>query len=156
MLALKPLTADDCALVTPFIRHMTLQDLRFRFGGAVKMDQELACARLLTIQPDRDTVVAVLDPTGAMIAEARLVQLDYASADLAVMVRSDLKGQGIGAKLMAWLIDEAGRQGLTRLQADILDENRPMRHLARRFGFRATGRNGVFIQVELNLLAAVA
>ena len=57
-------------------------------------------------------------------------------AEYALLVRSDLSGRGIGTALMRILIDYARADGIERLEGAVLSENRGMRALIERLGFR--------------------
>jgi acetyltransferase len=51
------------------------------------------------------------------------------------MVRSDLKGQGLGWALMQHLIAYARAEGLQQLHGDVLQENTQMLSMCRQLGF---------------------
>jgi acetyltransferase len=60
---------------------------------------------------------------------------DYLSAEYAVIVRSDLKGQGLGWALMHHLIRYAESEGLRDLHGDELAANKRMLKMCRELGF---------------------
>ncbi len=60
---------------------------------------------------------------------------DNASAEFAIIVRSDLKGQGLGSLLMDKMIRYCRDRGIGQLIGEVLKANRGMQALARRFGF---------------------
>lgn len=66
------------------------------------------------------------DDTGMLVAHAMYVKLDERRAEVAVEVSDHLHGRGLGTILIEHLAEEAERQGITRLVADVLPENRPM------------------------------
>ena len=67
---------------------------------------------------------------------ARLVaEPDYLSAEYAVIVRSDLKGQGLAWTLMHHLIRYAESEGLRDLHGDVLVANERMLRMCRELGF---------------------
>ena len=51
------------------------------------------------------------------------------------MVRRDMKGTGLGYRLMQELLNYARDSGIQQLYADILRENHAMRQMADEFGF---------------------
>jgi acetyltransferase len=55
--------------------------------------------------------------------------------EYAVMVRSDLKGTGIGWALMRQLIRYAEKEGLRELNGDVLQGNQRMLEMCRALGF---------------------
>jgi acetyltransferase len=63
---------------------------------------------------------------------------DRASAEFAILVRSDLKGKGLGGVLMKKLIGYCRESGVGQLVGDILAVNPGMLALARSLGFELT------------------
>ena len=57
-------------------------------------------------------------------------------ADWEALARSDLKGAGIGWRLMNKLIAYQRARGTQRLVATVLRDNRPMLEFCERLGFR--------------------
>jgi acetyltransferase len=60
---------------------------------------------------------------------------DYTRAEYAVLVRSDLKGRGLGWRLMQHLIAYAKAEGLTQLTGAVLADNTTMLDMCRQLGF---------------------
>ena len=60
---------------------------------------------------------------------------DNVEAEFGIIVRSDLKGSGLGALLMDKLLRALREHGTRRVVATVLTENDRMRGLARHFGF---------------------
>ena len=60
---------------------------------------------------------------------------DNVDAEFAVLVRSDLKGLGLGRRLMEKLITYTRDHGLRRLNGITMPNNRGMVALARKLGF---------------------
>ncbi len=56
-------------------------------------------------------------------------------AEVAVVVRDDMQGLGIGSELLSYLTMLAKRQGLLGFTAEVLVENKPMMHLFEQGGF---------------------
>jgi acetyltransferase len=61
---------------------------------------------------------------------------DNEEAEFGVIVRSELKGGGLGLLLMRKLIDYLRSQGTARLVAHVLDQNDRMLKLANALGFK--------------------
>lgn len=68
------------------------------------------------------------------------------TAEVALIIRSDLQRRGLGATLLANVIDDARDAGFNLLIAYVGYGNLPMRRLARRFGFEFAG---TFAEAEL-------
>jgi L-amino acid N-acyltransferase YncA len=60
-------------------------------------------------------------------------------AELSVYVGEEARSQGIGAKLLAAMIESSERAGIWTLQTGVFPENAASLALLRRFGFRAVG-----------------
>ena len=61
-------------------------------------------------------------------------------AEISIYVGREMRGLGVGARLLAALIEEAELAGLWTLQSRIFPENVGSMNLHRRFGFREVGR----------------
>jgi acetyltransferase len=55
--------------------------------------------------------------------------------EYAVILRSDLKGQGLGWQLMSMMIAHAEEIGLHEVEGQVLDENTTMLEMCRNLGF---------------------
>ncbi|HWG81102.1 MAG TPA: GNAT family N-acetyltransferase [Stellaceae bacterium] len=144
-----PLPADHPAYCA-FAARLAREDLRLRFAGLVKLDCDALRAQLLAIDHTQHEALAVFAGS-EMLAIAHLVRTAPVTAELAIIVRSDLKRRGLGRVLLARLVAHACALGLRTLTAQILSENLPMQRLAREAGFRATGRSGFLIDMAEDL-----
>jgi phosphinothricin acetyltransferase len=61
-------------------------------------------------------------------------------AELSVYVAGEARGEGVGAELLAALVESSERAGIWTLQTGAFPENEVSLRLLRRFGFRAVGR----------------
>ncbi|MGB7660250.1 MAG: GNAT family N-acetyltransferase, partial [Pseudolabrys sp.] len=62
-------------------------------------------------------------------------ELDEETSEFAILVRSRLKGHGLGWLLMQWVIDYAKQKGLRRVYGDVLAENKAMLQMCAELGF---------------------
>ena len=94
-------------------------------------------ARLTQIDYAREMAFVALDrQSGALLGVARhTADPDLARADYAVLVRSDLKGRGLGWALMSHLIAHARARGIGVLHGDVLTENTTMLNMCADLGF---------------------
>ena len=60
-------------------------------------------------------------------------------AEVSAYVAEEYRGKGVGAELLATLIERSERSGIWTLQTGVFPENEPSLALLRRFGFRALG-----------------
>ena len=95
--------------------------------------------QLMRIDYDREMAfVAVrrIDQTEEILGVTRAISdPDNIDAEFAVLVRSDLKGLGLGRRLMEKLITYTRDHGLQRLNGITMPNNRGMVALARKLGF---------------------
>src|SRR5580658_10081385 len=103
--------------------------------------------------PPRSMAPAPRRPLGWLRACA---DADGEGAEVAVLVRSDLKGQGLGRLLMQKLIGYCGRRGMRRLWMSVLNDNLPMLRLGASLGFRPGRSECNIAQLCLELPAPLA
>lgn len=134
---LRPIRPEDEALYEAFLSRVTPEDLRLRLFAPKKELSHRFLARLTQIDYAREIAfVALTDPTGELLGVSRFAaDPDYERAEYAVLVRSDLKGRGLGWVLMRQLIDYARATGLRELSGSVLAENLTMLKMCREFGF---------------------
>src|SRR2546421_118394 len=60
----------------------------------------------------------------------------YESGEYAILLRSDLKGRGLGWTLMQMIIEYATSEGLKVISGDVLAENTVMLAMCRNLGFQ--------------------
>jgi len=61
---------------------------------------------------------------------------DYGSGEYAILVRSDLKGKGLGWLLMQSIIEYARAEGIRSIHGQVLQENTMMMEMCRELGFQ--------------------
>ena len=59
----------------------------------------------------------------------------YETGEYAILLRSDLKGRGLGWALMQMIIEYARSEGLKAISGDVLTENTVMLAMCRSLGF---------------------
>jgi acetyltransferase len=80
-------------------------------------------------------------------------ELDERTAEFAVLVRSRLKGHGLGWLLMQRVIDYAKEKGLRRVYGDVLAENSAMLQMSAELGFYEQDMGPDIRRVVLDLAA---
>ncbi len=142
---LRPIKPEDAPSVVEFFGKLTPEDMRLRFFAPMVQMSHRMLARLTQIDYDREMAFLLLDGSKNILGIGRLAaDPDNARAEFAVVVRSDLKGRGLGTLLMQRLIAYAKARGTGELIGDILQENARMLALARELGFTiATQASGI-------------
>lgn len=107
-----------------------LQPVSSRFWAEaermVKQNTRHGITLIATIQPECPEVIAVAELARDMAAPQQ--------GEIAMLVRDDFQGQGLGGMLGRQTVTMAQNCGLTHLHADLLAENRASLRLLRHFG----------------------
>jgi acetyltransferase len=133
----RPVRPEDESLYAPFFAKVTGQDLRLRFFAPIKEFGHAFIARLTQIDYARAMAfIAIEAGSGQMLGVVRLhANANYDSGEYAILVRSDLKGGGLGWLLMQMIIDYARAEGLQTIEGQVLSENSAMLAMCRELGF---------------------
>lgn len=136
-IAVRPMRPEDEPAIVRMLERVSAEDRRLRFFHAVKEFSHGFVARLTQLDYARAMAFVALDAvTEEIIGVARLhSNSQYESAEYAVLVQSDLKGNGLGWALMQLLIDYATAEGLKFLCGQVLSENTTMLAMCRELGF---------------------
>jgi acetyltransferase len=137
---LRPIRPEDVHLYEDFLAHVTAEDLRLRMFTPMRTLPPGLIARLTQIDYAREMAFIALDPGDLrkMLGVVRFfADPDYTRGEYAVMLRSDLKGRGLGWALMQHLIAYARAEGLQTLFGSVLRENRTMLAMCAELGFNA-------------------
>jgi acetyltransferase len=133
----RPIRPEDEHLYARFFAGVTDRDLRLRFFSPVKTSSHTFIARFTQIDYARAMAfVALKVSTGEMLGVVRLhADATYVSGEYAILVRSDLKGHGLGWLLMQTIIEYARAEGLKTIEGQVLSENSTMMAMCRELGF---------------------
>jgi acetyltransferase len=138
---IRPLrSSDEPALVEMFSRSSP-EDIRLRCLGAIKDFPHLAAARLAQRNGDKEIALVAVDAEsaepGEIVGVVHLIDEPdkLGGAEFDIMVRTDLKGHGVGFQLMKDILTKARERGLKRIVGYVLWENRPMLQMANELGF---------------------
>ncbi len=137
-LLVRPVRPEDEALYPPFFAAVTQQDLRLRFFAPLKEFSHAFIARFTQIDYARAMAfIAIDEATGQMLGVVRIyADPNFETAEYAILVRSDLKGHGLGWMLMELIIKYARAEGLSSVRGQVLRENTTMLEMCRKLGFR--------------------
>jgi acetyltransferase len=136
----RPIRPEDEMLYPAFLAAVAHDDLRLRFFAPVKEFSHSFIARFTQIDYARAMAfIAIEEATGRMLGVVRIhADSQYRSAEYAILVRSDLKGHGLGWLLMERMIEYARAGGLETLHGQVLRENSTMLQMCRQLGFQIT------------------
>jgi RimJ/RimL family protein N-acetyltransferase len=134
----RPIRPDDEPLIRDLLMHVSKEDLRFRFFDSIKEFSHQFLARLTEIDFERAMAFVAIDEVSHQMIGVVRIHSDAAhrTGEFAILLRSDLKGRGLGWTLMQLMIDYAKSRGLSRIDGQILQENSVMLKMCRELGFK--------------------
>jgi len=134
---IRPVRPEDEMLYERFFANVSSEDLTMRFFTSAPERSHRFLARLTQIDYAREMAFVALSKAGELLGVARLIaDPDYRRAEYAVLVRSDLKGRGLGWLIMQHLISYSRTERLEELYGQVLTENMRMIDMCRKLGFR--------------------
>jgi acetyltransferase len=133
----RPIRPEDEPLIHELLRHVSSQDLRLRFFGPMKEFTHEFIARLTQLDYARAMAFVAFDEaTNELVGVVRIHSDSiYENGEYAILLRSDLKGRGLGWALMQLIIEYAKAEGLKRISGQVLQENSTMLKMCRELGF---------------------
>jgi acetyltransferase len=137
-IVIRPIRPEDEPLMVRFHEALSDRTVYFRYLHMMKLNQRVAHERLVRMCfVDYDREIALLALAGGEIAAvARLHRRPaLGDAELALVVRDDFQGQGLGSELLRRLVEVARSEGVGRAVAEIHAENYTMQSLCRKLGF---------------------
>lgn len=139
-LVLRPIRPEDGAQHLEFFNALDAEDIRYRVFMRMRELPRSQLARLTQIDYDREMafIASAERPDGGVetLGVARAVaDPDNTAAEFAIIVRSDVKGQGLGPILLKKLIDYCRSRGTQELVGEALAGNQRIVRLVQRFGF---------------------
>jgi acetyltransferase len=135
---LRPVRPEDEAAHSEFISRLSPEDARFRFFHYVRSMPHSQLARLTQIDYDREMAFVAVQRAGEGAPETigvvrTVADPDNHTAELSIVVRTDLKRLGLGRRLLRKAVDYCRSRGTREIAGDVLVGNESMLELARRF-----------------------
>lgn len=135
---IRPLTPDDAALYPDFLSDVTLPDLRLRFFAAMREISPEMIDKLVHYDPAHAMAFIALDGDGRMLGVVRLHDDDSReTGEFAILLRSHLKGHGLGWLMMKHMIAYAKEHRLKTVRGQVLAENTTMLQMCEELGFHS-------------------
>ncbi len=158
-LCIRPIRPEDEPLMVQFHSRLSEATVYMRYMQHLKLDLRIAherLARICFLDYDREmALVAERELNGApeIVGVARLSRAHGENdAEIAVLIRDDFQGQGLGGELLARLLNIAREEKLTRVFATMLSSNMAMQRIAAHAGFQLDPRPGEdLIDASINL-----
>ncbi len=144
-ITVRPIRPEDEPLMIQFHQTLSEASVYSRYFHLIKLSQRIAherLTRLCFIDYDREMAL-VADAQNAetggheILAVARLSKLHHENtAEFALLVSDRDQCQGLGTELLKQLLQVGQDEGLTKISAEILTDNRAMQHVCQKLGFR--------------------
>lgn len=135
--------ADEPGLAE-FFRQVTPDDLRFRFHTAVIDVSHARLVEMISVDQDQIESFIVMSPDEAGVLAAAMLAADPSGerAEVAISIRADHKGRGIGWTLLDYLAEHAKANGIHILESIESRSNHSAIALEREMGFTAEPVDG--------------
>jgi acetyltransferase len=139
-LLVRPVRPEDGPQHLAFFNALDQEDIRYRIFTWMRELQPSQLARLTQIDYDREMAfIATRRQAGGefeTIGVARAISdPDNISAEFAIIVRSDMKGKGLGRILMNRIVEYCRSRGTKEIVGETLSYNRGLLTLVKKFGF---------------------
>ncbi len=154
---IRPISPEDEPKIIAFHETLSERTVYLRYFRSFNLDRRIdhdRLSRICFIDYDREMilVVAYHDPeTGEeqIIGVGRLTRVNIENeAEYAIIVTDAFQGQGLGTKLLDRLIEIGRLEGVQKIVAYILAENRSMIAVSEKRGF-TFGREGELVKATL-------
>lgn len=136
---LRPLRVEDAALYGDFLKDVTHVDLRLRFFAAMRELSPEMIDKLVHYDPAHAMAfIALTEADGRMLGVVRLHDDACGEhGEFAILLRSHLKGHGLGWLMMKHMIAYGKEHGLKSVRGQVLAENSTMLQMCGELGFHA-------------------
>jgi acetyltransferase len=133
----RPIRPEDEPLIHELLQRVTPHDLRLRFFAPMKEFSHQFIARLTQLDYARAMAFVGFDEASNQMVGVVRIHSDsiYETGEYAILLRSDVKGRGLGWELMRLIIEYAKSEGLKTISGDVLKENTIMLEMCRHLGF---------------------
>lgn len=154
---LRPIRPEDELILLAFDNSQSKEDRYKRYFAELPQFSHEQMARLAQIDYAREMAfVAVADNSQQQEEILGVVRVqidpDNIQAEFAMAIRSELKGIGLGARLLQKMIDYCRSQGIQEIKGCTMLENSGMANLARKLGFTVKfNRDDGLIDMVLSL-----
>ncbi len=151
---IRPIRPEDEPQLVTFHERLSERSVYLRYANLMKLEQRVAherLARICFIDYDREMALVAERPLedgeDQIIGVGRLTQQPGRNeAEFAMLVIDEYQGEGVGTELLRRLVEVGKNEGLGRITADILQQNRAMQRVCEKLGFelvRGDGRDMV-------------
>ncbi|MBA2535169.1 MAG: bifunctional acetate--CoA ligase family protein/GNAT family N-acetyltransferase [Rubrobacter sp.] len=159
---IRPIRPEDEPLMVKFHETLSEESVYMRYFHMMNLDQRTTHERLTRIcfidyEREMALVAERTDPeTGEreILGVSRLSRGGAApdEAEFSVLVSDRFQRRGIGTLLVGRILEVGRAEGLTRITAEILFDNRAMQHISKKLGFHLRrDTEEMVVKADLNL-----
>jgi len=149
---LRPVRPEDAEAFLSAFQRLSGEDVRMRFLAPLKSLSPSLLARLTQIDYDREMAFVMFSDEDVIAVGRLAADPDNRKAEFAVLVRTDLKGRGLGTLMLKHLIEYAKTRGIGELFGDVVEDNTMMLSLCRDFGCTVGPASQGIVRVSLALV----
>ncbi|MFO8232485.1 MAG: bifunctional acetate--CoA ligase family protein/GNAT family N-acetyltransferase [Longimonas sp.] len=143
---IRPIRPEDEPNLVDFHKALSERSVYLRYASLMKLDQRVAherLSRLCFIDYDREMALVAERPSDMddeevpeIVGIGRLTQRPgHNEAEFGMLVIDTVQREGIGTELLRRLVQIGEDEGLDRITADILKQNRAMQRVCEKIGF---------------------
>jgi GNAT superfamily N-acetyltransferase len=151
----RPTGQEDEPLIRDLLGHVSKEDVRLRFFDSIKEFSHQFIVKLTDPDGLRAIAFVAFDEASSETLGVVWLYCDavHETGEYAILLRSDLKGRGLGWALMQLIIEYAKSEGLKQMCGQILQENAVMLKMCRELGFKVVtdAQDGGVCDVTLTL-----
>lgn len=156
----RPLTPDDAPYLVDIFEHMSPESRYRRFHQALdnpnpkQVWEEAEKIAQMEIEQQGGFIAFWQRPflPDVPIGAVRFVRLDDETAEMAMSIRDDMQGQGIGTWLLELAIEKADAVGVQKLVGSALNDNKALWRVLDKLGFPYRRLpDGVISEIEVDV-----
>jgi acetyltransferase len=136
----RPIKPEDEKRIVDFHNDLSERTVYLRYLQFLKFEERISHDRLARVcfNDYSRELALVVEKDDRILGVGRLQRnpLRMEEAEVAFLVRDSAQGQGIGSALVAQIVEAAKREGIAKLTAEMLADNRVMRGMLDKVGFR--------------------
>jgi len=151
----QPLNHAEWNLVRAFVRKLDRNDIWMRFGRPLDLQQDLILKQFFDIRVGVGEIVWSPDEHGAIAGLLHRIRVSSSEAEIGLVVRSDLKRNGIGESLVRGTLDRSAGCRLETLSCFVLRENAPTLALAKKVGFSPRSIMAQSVEFEIQTASEI-
>jgi acetyltransferase len=133
---IRPAQEADAPALTDFFHHVSEEDRHFRFLSATKDVTSAQIAAMVSVDPLRSITFLAFDKDQQLLSAGSLTSdCNGDNAEVAISVRQDCKGRGIGWRMLEYILRYASAHSIKVVESLESAENRAAIELQREMGF---------------------